>query len=66
MIAKSPILLESIRIEGIERVFAPISFEAAILYWQRRFMEDDREAKLVVRTLMGRSLRELADEAFGL
>lgn len=62
---RSPILPESIRIEGIERVFTPVSFEAAILYWQRRAMEDNHEAKLVTRALMQHSLRELADEVFG-
>ena len=63
-IFKSPILPESIHIEGIERVFTPVSFEAAILYWQRRAMEDNNDAKRVVRALMQGSLRELADEAF--
>lgn len=63
-IFKSPILPESIHIEGVERVFTPVSFEAAILYWQRRAMEDNNEAKRVIRALMQRSLRELADEAF--
>ena len=63
-IFRSPILPESIHIEGVERVFTPVSFEAAMLYWQRRAMEDNNEAKRVNKALMARSLRELADEAF--
>lgn len=64
-IFKSPILPLSIHIEGIERVFTPVSFEAAILYWQRRASEGNHSANQVVKALMNQSLRELADEAFG-
>lgn len=64
-IFKSPILPESIHIAGIDRTFTPVSFEAAILYWQRRAMEQNNTAHQVMRTLMRASLRELADAAFG-
>ena len=64
-IFRSPILPESIHIEGIERIFTPVSFEAAILYWQRRATEGNHSAHQVVKVLMRHSLRELADEAFG-
>lgn len=63
-ISRSPILPDSIHIAGVERVFTPVSFEAAILYWQRRAMEDNMEAQRVNRALMKQSLRELADQAF--
>lgn len=63
-IFKSSILPESIHIEGVERTFTPVSIEAAILYWQRRAMEGISDAHLVVKALMRRSLRELADDAF--
>lgn len=65
-IFKSPILPEEIRIEGVQRVFTPVSFEAAILYWQRRAMEGNGDAHQLVKALMRQSLREQADEAFGL
>ncbi|MEO1093823.1 MAG: hypothetical protein AAFX01_02845 [Cyanobacteria bacterium J06638_28] len=64
-IFRSPILPTSIQIEGIARSFTPVSFEAAILYWQRRATEGNSSAHQVVKALMKHSLRELADEAFG-
>ena len=63
-IFKSPVMPESIHISGVEKVFTPVSFEAAILYWQRRAMEDSTEAQRVVRALTKLSLRERADNAF--
>lgn len=43
-IFKSPVLPESIHIEGTEKKFSPVSFEIAILYWQRRAMEENGDA----------------------
>lgn len=63
-IFRSPILPEAIHIQGIEKTFTPVSFEAAILYWQRRAMEENKTAYAVVKALTRQSLRELADTAF--
>lgn len=65
-IFRSPVLPESIHIAGVERTFTPVSFEAAILYWQRRASEDNADAQKVMKALLRRSLRELSDEAFGM
>lgn len=62
---KSSVLPESIRIEGLEKTFSPVSFEAAILYWQRRAMEENSDAHRVMRALTKTSLRQLAEETFG-
>ena len=64
-IAKSPALPVSIHLEGVKRTFTPVSFEAAILYWQRRAMENNAEAQRLIRMLTKQSLRERADALFG-
>ncbi len=61
---RSPILPQSIHIEGIPKPLTPVSFEAAILYWQYRAIEGNSDASLISKALIRRSLRELADEAF--